>query len=347
MARAGRPKVGLVGILPASQRQLRRVAAAIACAAVCSLSGGVLAADAAFPGRNGKLVVELADDGPLNSDQSRVCGLCMRLWTGNEDGSGAAELRTPGGVDLERFRICNQFGWDLCEIGEPAWSRDGQWIAFRAGAASGGQIFVARGDGSRLQAVPGAVGFQPAWSPDGRKIAFEVPERAGDPCADRQIFTITVDGTDRSQLTFAGGTSPDWSIRDQIVFRRARVRSNRDGCFFDGGIYTMTSNGRDQRRIIDRGGEPDWSPGGTRIVFERHVNRDSGIWVIGVDGRHQRRLTRAQDDYDPVWSPDGRVIAFRRGVRLFSVARFGGPARALRFNPKGLLYRLDWQPLSG
>jgi TolB protein len=71
---------------------------------------------------------------------------------------------------------------------------------------------------------------------------------------------------------------------------------------------------------------PAWSPDSRRIAFSRgdpfcHANscerraNESSIWVRRLNGGTARRLTRAGSDYidsSPVWSPDGRKIAFAR-----------------------------------
>jgi dipeptidyl aminopeptidase/acylaminoacyl peptidase len=62
---------------------------------------------------------------------------------------------------------------------------------------------------------------------------------------------------------------------------------------------------------------PRISPDGTTVLFSRgfvDVMRDQGasnLWVVGVDGSRLRQLTDGTwNDSAPVWSPDGRRIAF-------------------------------------
>jgi TolB protein len=75
------------------------------------------------------------------------------------------------GIDgTESKNISNSAGFD----GWPAWSPDGQWIAFasnRLGPANVGQIFVVHPDGTGLKQISSYGSFaQPAWSSDGRRI---------------------------------------------------------------------------------------------------------------------------------------------------------------------------------
>jgi Tol biopolymer transport system component len=52
------------------------------------------------------------------------------------------------------------------------------------------------------------------------------------------------------------------------------------------------------------------SPDGSRIAFTR-LGNEGGIWLMNADGGDQRLLIRG--GYHPVWSPDGKSIAFNGG----------------------------------
>ena len=67
--------------------------------------------------------------------------------------------------------------------------------------------------------------------------------------------------------------------------------------------------------------DPDWSPDGGRIVFDRSFSCPdpltlcTAIWVVNADGSGERRLTPQTPgigELSPTWSPDGRRIAYVR-----------------------------------
>jgi WD40-like Beta Propeller Repeat len=59
--------------------------------------------------------------------------------------------------------------------------------------------------------------------------------------------------------------------------------------------------------------EPAVSPDGTTVAFVRKDSTDvpPALWLIDIDGTHERQVTRAPADVQsPEWSPDGSMIAF-------------------------------------
>lgn len=139
---------------------------------------------------------------------------------------------------------------------EPAWSPDGERIAFVAfdRATPGNRdIFVANADGGEITRLTddGADDFYPTWSPDGKQIAF-VAARDDN----FEIYEMNADGSGERRLTrFAGpDTQPSWSADGRrIVFVSKRQRDQYNT------IYTMERNGSRLRRLSS-GNTPSWQP---------------------------------------------------------------------------------------
>jgi TolB protein len=188
----------------------------------------------------------------------------------------------------------------------PAWSPDGERIAFTAFRHGLGEIYAMRVDGTgerRLTRNP-AHDDHAAWSPDGRRIAF-VSMRAGN----AEIYVMNADGSRLSRLTRDARTDylPSWSPDGtQLVWR-----SDRDG---NAEIYVMNADGSDQRRLTNEpraDTAPDWGRNGQIVFASNRAGNPFNIYVMNDDGSNVRRVTTSQQNHDqPNWSPDGSEIVF-------------------------------------
>ncbi len=190
----------------------------------------------------------------------------------------------------------------------PAWSPDGQRIAFESVRDGNSEVYVMNADGSGQRRLTPKHGddFAPAWSPDGRRIAF-LSKRDGN----WEVYAMNANGSRQRNLTrnAAGDSTFSWSPDG----RRIAFLSKRDGNW---EIYVMNADGsaqRDLTRNPDADSAPAWSPDGRTIAYLR----GGEIYVMNAEGSEQRRLTRNAPAFAPVWSPDGRKIAFAGGSRSF------------------------------
>ncbi|MDP2949213.1 MAG: hypothetical protein Q8P22_06720 [Chloroflexota bacterium] len=92
---------------------------------------------------------------------------------------------------------------------EPAWSPDGEWIAYRFIEDQNHEIYLVKPDGSsriNLTSHP-ATDIEPAWSPDGMWIAF-----GSDRTGAFDLYMMKPDGSGAARLTTSGGkdSEPCW-----------------------------------------------------------------------------------------------------------------------------------------
>lgn len=304
-------------------------------------------AGAAFPGKNGKIL--FADDRFTDENPEGD----WEIFSVNPNGSGLTQLTSNAVQDHG-----------------PTGSPDGEKIAFfsdRDPVADGDyDIYVMDADGSNHASVTvgSARDLFPAWSPDGKRLAFSSVQFGGEPgTTDGEIFVVNTDGTgDRVQLTDNSATDllPDWSPDG----RRISFVSHRDG---NSEVYVMNANGAGEKNLTRNPAYdsfPSWSPDGRRIAFE--TQRDKGtytdvnreIYAMDANGRNPVNLTRDPIALDsiPAWSPNGRKIAFKSGLRVVAgevdpndaiyVMNADGSRQTARAGGIPIYtFPLDWAPL--
>ena len=197
----------------------------------------------------------------------------------------------------------------------PAWSPDGEHVAFARITREGGRpdLYVMNANGTARQrltktSVPER---DPAWSPDGTRIAYSARISPRGPF---RIYVMNADGTGRaqltSQLTGRADTSPVWSPDGT----RIAFTSDRDGGFPE--VYLMDPGGTNLLRLTTNDlidGNPSWSPDGTRIAVERCcADGTSEIYAIDLATLAETNLTATVDvqEFDPVFSLSGTRIAY-------------------------------------
>jgi TolB protein len=237
-------------------------------------------------------------------DRSRMAYLESQgaLWVMRRDGAGrqllaaSSPLRSP---------------WVL------SWSPDGKAIAVLARdpaegpstpATKGFRIIVIPTDGRAPRRLPagdvGDVGGL-AWSPRGDEIAYGT---------NGTVWVIRSDGSGRHPLHIYGLDGPTWSPDGKLLGFVGLVRHRRYFARY-GGIYVSDPDGSNLHLVTGHAYNEygfAWSPDGRNILYGRQ--NQEGIYIIGADGRNNRRVTR--DSPRPTefgaltWAPDGRSIAY-------------------------------------
>ena len=130
--------------------------------------------------------------------------------------------------------------------------------------------------------------------PVDRDQAFVVPGEGGEP---RSV-------TGPPEVVFEPTFSPDgqWIVYES---HRNGERGEIWKVRLDGTGYTRLTSGRNDR-------QPNWSPAGDRIVFQRHGRGPTDLWTVSPDGGAPRQVTRTPDleETDVSFSPSGRYLVY-------------------------------------
>jgi dipeptidyl aminopeptidase/acylaminoacyl peptidase len=245
----------------------------------------------------------------------------------------------------------------LVAVGDPQRSPDGQWVAYTVTTVDAEKdkrdtdVWMIRWDGSdqiRVTSSPDNES-QPRWSPDGKYLSFiasrgteEEKKKGG------QVWLLNRSGGEAQKLTDVKGGVSDYTWSPDST-RIAFVIKD-----------------------VDPDDEPEKKDGWKRktqppIVIDRyHFKQDregylkrlySHIGVFDIASKKVDQITSGgADDANPVWSPDGKLIAFRSkraqpdpdrtgNADLFIVeARAGAEPRRLTTTPEGETGRPTWSP---
>lgn len=259
------------------------------------------------------------------------------LFLVNADGSGMQRLSD----DLHLF--------------QPDWSPDGSRIVFvESERSGGGDISLMDADGSnvrRLTLTPDEEAM-PVWSPDGTRIAF---------IRDGGLWIMGADGTGQVLLLEIPGPGvwaayPTWSPDGtKIAFVRPFTRGISDTCPKNTGtgVFVMESDGSDPRRLTIDGcrGRVAWSPSGESLAI---LGPRGGITLLASDGEVLDSFQPPQLPPDrigfgtvgPVWSPDGRFLAFSLQGNIWTLEMASGHWRQVTRDTGFAITDLDWGPVA-
>lgn len=210
----------------------------------------------------------------------------------------------------------------------PAWSSDGQWLAYTSYARGKPDLFIRHMTEKRGAVVTKeGSNISPAWFPGRFEVAASL-SFSGDP----EIYLLTGKGKVIKRLTNKIGidVSPAWSPdgkRMAFVSKRAGSPQIYIKNIETGQFNRLTYQGKNNT-------QPSWSPRGDQIVYAAFEDGNLNIRVIGIDGKGLLQLTRdSGDNESPSWSPDGSLIVFsssREGPsRIYVMTAFGTDQRRL------------------
>jgi len=205
---------------------------------------------------------------------------------------------------------------------QPAWSPDGERIAFASRRDGQGHLFVMNADGSGTKRLTsGAVeDANPSWSSDGTRIVFERGVAA-------QLYVMGAGGENPQRVTdeLVNEADPAWSPDGRWIayVRRTPGTSIKE-------IWLVRPDGSDRHQLTHlraSSSAPAWSPGSRRIAFSSDKRgRIPAIYTVSLDGKapHELASAAASGAFDPAWSPDGKTIAFWSDGSIYTVPLSGG-----------------------
>ena len=240
-------------------------------------------------------------------------------------------------------------------VNDPAWSADGQKIAFAVQPNSAEmvqEIWTMNGDGTaQSRLTTGSWDWRPAWSPDGTRIAFMRLTGPGE----WAVMVMNSDGTGVAQLH--SGVDPAWSPDGMKIAFADGPSSSYD-------IWTMAPDGSVAAPLTthELPGDayfvvPDWSPDGRFIVFANGgcpYCTLGAIYRISASGTARLKLSPANSGFaNPAWSPDGYEIVMEApGGGCVSCPK----ASLWTIDPEGAFFltrivddarQPSWQPIVG
>jgi serine/threonine protein kinase len=177
---------------------------------------------------------------------------------------------------------------------QPAFSPDGDFIAYRSEREGGGILVMgATGESSRRLSD---FGYNPSWSPDGKEIVFashgfETPSSRALISA---LWTVTVaTGQIRKVDTHLDdAVQPSWSPHgNRIAFWS--IRANDANISGQRDIWTVPAAGGEATRVTNDPAvdwNPVWSPDGRYLYFSSDRDGSMNIWRVLIEEKSGKVL---------------------------------------------------------
>jgi dipeptidyl aminopeptidase/acylaminoacyl peptidase len=248
------------------------------------------------------------------------------------------QISGASGTLNERILIADQDG------DRPRWAPDGKRFAFISNKEGGSQVWVANFDGAngtvisayRATTLTTEAGGE-LWSPDGKNILFTsdvYPECDGAPIEEEDCNAKKLEESEESKVKAL--------IFDRLLYRHwnAYKQGKRSHIFVveappEALPTAMASTVRRKFRdltpgdydtpVFSLGGQDNYafSPDGQEICYTSNHDKveatstNNDLWIVSVNGGAARNITadNPASDSTPLYSPDGKYIAYRAQKR--------------------------------
>jgi dipeptidyl aminopeptidase/acylaminoacyl peptidase len=260
-----------------------------------------------------------------------------------------AERSSAGSPAAERILIADQ------DADRPRWAPDGKRFAFISNKEGGSQVWIADFDSAagtvtgatRLTEIATEAGGE-LWSPDGKSILFTsdvYPECDGEPAAESECNAKKLKEAEQSKVKaqiFTNLLYRHWNAYKEGKRSHIFVVSVPGGR--PSGAHASDSAGKVIDHVLAQdvtprdltpgnydapvfslGGQDDYtfSPDGQEICYASNHDKNpaastnNDLWIVPVRGGAAKNITadNPASDTSPLYSPDGRYIAYRAQQR--------------------------------
>ncbi len=246
-------------------------------------------------------------------------------------------------TDGENARVAMQ---SRQPIMSPAWSADGEWLAYVSFEKSVAAIFVQRIRTGERRQVSARVGVNgaPAFSPDGKKLALTLSGSSGN----LDIYTLDLGTQNLVRITDDASidTEPSWSPDGQTLY----FTSDRGGA---PQIYASAPQAGARARRVSFGAayaaRPRVSPDGKQLAL---VTQEGGAFRVGVMDLASGQITtlsRGSQDESPSFSPNGAVLIYagrERGAGVLATVSVDGQVSLRLKSDQGEVREPVWGPFA-
>ncbi|OAD92626.1 amidohydrolase [Aequorivita soesokkakensis] len=163
--------------------------------------------------------------------------------------------------------------------------------------------------------------FEPTFSPNGAEIVYVT----WNDLEKGAIYKISANGGNPVKLTSAKGIyrTPSFSANGtQIVFEKEKGNTDQGFTYTkNNGIYIMTSNGSNEKFIVDKGEYPMFSKDGKRIFLQTggtyFGDIEKKLISVNLEGNDEKTHITSKYANRLIPSPDNEWIAFTNLHKLF------------------------------
>jgi Tol biopolymer transport system component/tRNA A-37 threonylcarbamoyl transferase component Bud32 len=222
----------------------------------------------------------------------------------------------------------------------PAFSPDGQQIAFRS-ERDGGGIFIMGATGESVRRLTD-FGYDPAWSPDGTKLLC-ASEGVADPAtrkSDSQIWSVDATTGARQLLIESDAVQPSWSPHAlRIAYWGIPAGSARRVLWTIPVDGTRPGGHGDAVPLVDDqylNWSPVWAPDGKRLYFASDHSGAMNLWRVAID----EATGKALGEPEPLSTPS-------RWSGMLSISRDGRKIAYATRDSKSNLERIAFDPVAG